>query len=91
MNWRNLCSAMAMLGIGAASLLAPQFSSEAIAQAWRFHLEEATIADVHRAIRARQITATPASEPLFQAHRSVQRGVRQRRHRSGYGPNARRD
>src|SRR5262249_36324705 len=26
--------------------------------AWRFHLEEATIADVHRAIRARQITAT---------------------------------
>jgi Asp-tRNA(Asn)/Glu-tRNA(Gln) amidotransferase A subunit family amidase len=26
-------------------------------QAWRFHLEEATIADVHRAIRAKQITA----------------------------------
>lgn len=28
------------------------------AQAWRFHLEEATINDVHRAIRARQLTAT---------------------------------
>jgi amidase len=28
------------------------------APAWRFHLEEATIADVHRAIRIRQITAT---------------------------------
>ena len=28
------------------------------AQPARFHLEEATIADVHRAIRARQITAT---------------------------------
>src|SRR5499427_19175 len=27
------------------------------APAWQFHLEEATIADVHRAIRARQITA----------------------------------
>ena len=26
-------------------------------QAWRFHLEEATIADVHRAMLARQLTA----------------------------------
>jgi amidase len=48
-----------MLGIGIASLLTPHFTSEAnAAQAWRFHLEEATIADVHRAIRAKQITAT---------------------------------
>jgi Asp-tRNA(Asn)/Glu-tRNA(Gln) amidotransferase A subunit family amidase len=28
------------------------------AQPWRFHLEEATIADVHRAIRTKQLTAT---------------------------------
>ena len=33
-------------------------TSHAAAQGWRFHLEEATIADVHRAIRAKQITAT---------------------------------
>jgi hypothetical protein len=33
-------------------------SLEAAAQqAWRFHVEEATIADVHRAVRAKQITA----------------------------------
>jgi hypothetical protein len=44
-----------MLGIAAALL--PPIPVNA-APAWRFHLEEATIADVHRAIRARQITAT---------------------------------
>src|SRR3954468_6673366 len=33
-------------------------TSHAAAQGWRFHLEDATIADVHRAIRAKQITAT---------------------------------
>ena len=50
---------MAVLGISVASLLTPHFASEAdAAQAWRFHLEEATIADVQRAIRARQVTAT---------------------------------
>src|SRR4051794_1674575 len=48
-----------MLGVGAAALLAPSFASPAnAAPAWRFHLEEATIADVQRAIRAKQITAT---------------------------------
>jgi amidase len=56
---RNFCFAMAVLGIGAASLVAPRFDSEAhAAQAGRFHLEEATIADVQRAIRTKQITAT---------------------------------
>src|SRR6266403_1776899 len=34
-------------------------------QAWRFHLEEATIADVHRAIRAKQITATRLVQNYF--------------------------
>jgi amidase len=34
-------------------------------QAWRFHLEEATIADVHRAIRAKQITATQLVQYYF--------------------------
>jgi amidase len=37
---------------------APGFVRPADAQAGRFYLEEATIADVHRAIRAKQITAT---------------------------------
>jgi len=37
----------------------------AAAQAWRFHLEEATIADVHRAIRARQLTATQLVQLYF--------------------------
>lgn len=35
------------------------------AQGWRFHLEEATIADVHRAIRAKQLTATQLVELYF--------------------------
>ncbi len=34
-------------------------------QASRFHLEEATIADVHRAIRAKQITATQLVQHYF--------------------------
>jgi hypothetical protein len=45
--------------MGAAALLAPRFAPQAsAAEAWRFHLKEATIADVQRAIRAGQITAT---------------------------------
>ena len=35
------------------------------AQSARFHLEEATIADVHRAIRAKQITATQLVDLYF--------------------------
>ncbi len=46
----------AILGIGASLLLTPPIKASA-APAWQFHLEEATIADVHRAIRAKQITA----------------------------------
>ena len=52
MDKRRICSAM--LGIAAASLLAIDANAQ---PAWRFHLEEATIADVHRAIQAKQITA----------------------------------
>src|SRR4029434_6583268 len=48
---RRICSAM--LGIGTASLLAIESNAQ---PAWRYHLEEATIADVHRAIQAKQIT-----------------------------------
>src|ERR1700720_4995242 len=49
-----------------ASLLTPHFASEAnAAQGWRFHLEEATIADVHRAILAKQITAVQLVELYF--------------------------
>jgi Asp-tRNA(Asn)/Glu-tRNA(Gln) amidotransferase A subunit family amidase len=44
-----------VLGIGAALLVTPLAAG--VAQAWQFHLEEASIADVHRAIRAKQITA----------------------------------
>src|ERR1700747_1037184 len=46
----------AVLGIGATLLLAPPLAANA-APAGQFHLEEASIADVHRAIRAKQITA----------------------------------
>jgi amidase len=48
----------AMFGIGVALLVTPYAASEVKAQsAWQLHLEEATIGDVHRAIRAKQITA----------------------------------
>jgi amidase len=58
MGSRNIRSALAIFGISVGSTFAPQFTSDAAAQGWRFHLEEVTIADVHRAIRAKQITAT---------------------------------
>src|SRR5262245_46250336 len=48
----------AMFSIGVALLVTPYPASEVKAQStWQFHLEEATIGDVHRAIRAKQITA----------------------------------
>ena len=54
--------------------LAPGYVREASAQSGRFHLEEATIADVHRAIRARQITAIQLVQLYFkriEAYNSV--------------------
>ena len=56
MGTRSIHSALAIFGVG--SFFAPHVTSHAAAQGWRFHLEEATIADVHRAIRAKQITVT---------------------------------
>src|SRR5262245_45259542 len=44
---------------------APPFSRGVNAQAARFHLEEATIADIHRAIRAKQITAAQLVQFYF--------------------------
>jgi Asp-tRNA(Asn)/Glu-tRNA(Gln) amidotransferase A subunit family amidase len=47
-----------MFGIGVTLLATPYAASEVMAQSgWQFHLEEATIGDVQRAIRAKQITA----------------------------------
>jgi Asp-tRNA(Asn)/Glu-tRNA(Gln) amidotransferase A subunit family amidase len=46
------------------SLTSP-LSPSANAQTGRFHLEEATIADIHRAIRAKQITATQLVQLYF--------------------------
>src|SRR6516164_10666459 len=47
---------LSMLAVAAAVVCAPQVAPAAMA-ASGFHLEEASIADVHRAIRAGQITA----------------------------------
>src|SRR5580700_3813626 len=58
MGLRSLRATIFMLGIGVAMLCAHEPAAAADpAPEWRFHLEEATIADVHRAIRAGQTTA----------------------------------
>jgi amidase len=63
---RPVRHALALFGIGLATLLTPHAIRESsAADGWRFHLEEATIADVHRAIRARQITATQLVQLYF--------------------------
>jgi amidase len=58
MRLRSLHATIFVLGIGVAMLCAhkPAAGADPVPE-WRFHLEEATIADVHRAIRAGQITA----------------------------------
>jgi amidase len=66
MRPRILRSTISMLGIGIAVLCAAQFALLAkAAAAPRFHLEEATIADVHRAIRAKEITAEQLVQLYF--------------------------
>src|SRR5499427_2450872 len=58
MRPRSLRSTISVLGIVTAALCAVHLALMAkAAAAPRFHLEEATIADVHRAIRAKEITA----------------------------------
>src|SRR6266446_1859223 len=66
MRPRSLRSTISMLGIGSAVLYAAHFALMAKAAfAARFHLEEATIADVHRAIRAKEITAHQLVQHYF--------------------------
>ena len=63
---RNLRSAICMLGIGMAVLFAAYLALlTKAAAASRFHLEEASIADVHRAIRAKEITAEQLVQLYF--------------------------
>ena len=58
MGLRSLRATIFVLGIGVAMLAAhePAAAADPVPE-WRFHLEEATVADVHRAIRAGQTTA----------------------------------
>jgi amidase len=66
MRPRSLRSTISMLGIGTAVLCAAHFALMAkAASVPRFHLEEATIADVHRAIRAKEITAEQLVQLYF--------------------------
>ena len=66
MNFRKSYRSIALLSIGSMLFsLARGNVRAAGAQSGRFHLEEATIADVHRAIRAKQITATQLVQLYF--------------------------
>jgi amidase len=66
MRPQSLRSTIATLGIGTALLYAaPLALIGNAASAPRFHLEEATIADVHRAIRAKEITAEQVVQLYF--------------------------
>ena len=66
MRPRSIRSTVCLLGIGTAVLCATQLALMAnAASAPRFHLEEATIADVHRAIRAKEITAEQLVQRYF--------------------------
>jgi len=66
MRPRGLRSTISMLGIGAAVLSAAQLALiTKAASAPRFHLEDATSADVPRAIRAKEITAEQLVQLYF--------------------------
>src|SRR6202030_1178407 len=63
---RSLRSTIASLGVGMAVLCAAHLAPMSkAASAPRFHLEEATIADVQRAIRAKEITAEQLVQLYF--------------------------
>ena len=66
MGLRSVRATIFMLGVGAAMLCAhePVAAADPVPER-RFHLEEATIADVHRAIRAGQITAVQLVDLYF--------------------------
>src|SRR5499427_7143396 len=66
MRPRSLRSTISMLCVGTAVLYGAHIALMAkAASAPRFHLEEATIADVHRAIRAKEITAEQLVQLYF--------------------------
>jgi amidase len=66
MRARSFRSTIGMLATGAALLSGAHLASmTSAASAPRFHLEEATIADVHRAIRAKEITAEQLVQLYF--------------------------
>ena len=66
MRPRRLRSTISMLGIGLAVLCAAHLAPMAkAASASRFHLEESTIADAQRAIRAKEITAEQLVQLYF--------------------------
>jgi amidase len=66
MRPRSLHSTISILGIGTTVLYSAHLALMAkAASAPRFHLEEATIADVHRAIRAKEITAEQLVQLYF--------------------------
>jgi amidase len=66
MRPRSVRPTISVLGIGTVVLYAAQLALIAnAASAPRFHLEEATIADVHRAIRAKEITAEQLVQLYF--------------------------
>src|SRR5215510_16525114 len=65
MHPRRLRSTLCMIGAGLAVLYAALPPVAEAAPAPRFHLEEATIADVHRAIRAKEITAVQLVQLYF--------------------------
>jgi amidase len=61
----NLANLHPILTLLILTLLPLTATDDAAAQARGFHLEEATIADVHRAIRAKQVTATQLVQLYF--------------------------
>jgi len=66
MGPRRLGSTSSLFAIGVAVLCGAHLAlMSSAASAPRFHLEEATIADVHRAIRAKEITAEQLVQLYF--------------------------
>jgi Asp-tRNA(Asn)/Glu-tRNA(Gln) amidotransferase A subunit family amidase len=64
-NFSNGRRTIAILSLALLFSLESSFTHPAGAQSRRFHLEEATIADVQRAIRSKQITATQLVQLYF--------------------------
>jgi amidase len=66
MGPHTFCARSSLFAIGVAVLCGVQLAFMAsAASAPRFHLEEATIADVHRAIRAKEVTAAQLVQLYF--------------------------